>query len=65
MVREDKYVVLVSGTTSTGGTKARALRPLLTEPSLRVWSHLVLDQPTAKEVIQEVEEHRIRQREGN
>jgi hypothetical protein len=31
--------------------RANALRPLLTNPKLHVWSELVLDVPTAKELL--------------
>jgi hypothetical protein len=47
---EGKYVVLVAGTTRRGGNRAKPLLPLLTEPTLRVWSHLCLDVSTAREV---------------
>src|SRR4051812_20370667 len=42
----NKFVVLLSGpcgATDCGRTRTDALRPLLTQPKLRVWSHLVCD----------------------
>lgn len=54
MVRTgDKYVVLVGGPCGDCGiSKTAALRPLLEEPSLRVWSHLVLDAGTAEQLLE-------------
>jgi hypothetical protein len=52
MVKDGKNVVLVSGPTRDGGSRTKALLPLLTEPSLRVWSHLCLDVATAEEVVE-------------
>lgn len=54
MVRsKDKHVVLVGGPCGDcGRPKADALRPLLEEPGLRVWSHLVLDAGTAEKLLE-------------
>lgn len=49
---EDKYVVLLAGPCGEcGRTKTDALLPLLTQPNLRVWSHLVTDLDTARELL--------------
>ncbi len=51
--RKDKYVVVVAGPCGTcKRTKVKALRPLLQSPSLRVWTHLVLDARTAQELLE-------------
>lgn len=48
----DRHVLLVAGPCSVcGKTKARALRPLLTQRSLRVCNHLVTDVATAGELL--------------
>jgi DNA-binding transcriptional regulator LsrR (DeoR family) len=50
--RSDKHVILIAGPArGTRGAKARALRCLLKEPSLRVWTHLVTDVATARAVL--------------
>jgi hypothetical protein len=50
--REDKYVVLFAGPCGEcGHTKTSALVPLLTEPRLRLWTHLVTDVQTASELL--------------
>lgn len=50
--REDKYVVLFAGPCGEcGQTKTSALVPLLTEPRLRLWTHLVTDVQTASELL--------------
>jgi DNA-binding transcriptional regulator LsrR (DeoR family) len=47
-----KYVVLLSGPCSECGvSKTEALLPLLTEPSLRLWTHLITDVQTASELV--------------
>jgi len=49
---EDKYVVLLAGPCGEcGRLKTDALLPLLTQPNLRVWSHLVTDLDTASELL--------------
>jgi hypothetical protein len=49
---EDRHVVLVAGPCSVcRKTKAKALRPLLTQRSLRVCNHLVTDVATAGELL--------------
>ncbi len=48
----DKHVILVAGPCSRcQQPKADALRPLLTEPALAVWSKLVMDVTTARELL--------------
>jgi DNA-binding transcriptional regulator LsrR (DeoR family) len=51
--RSDKHVVLVAGSTADGKSKAKALVPLLSQRSLRIWDHLVLDTRTAQGVCSE------------
>ena len=49
--RPGKYVVLSGGPCGDcGAPKTEALRPLLTEPSLRAWTHLALDREAAKQL---------------
>lgn len=49
---EDKYVVLLAGPCGEcAESKTRALLPLLTEPKLRLWTHLVTDVQTASELL--------------
>jgi DNA-binding transcriptional regulator LsrR (DeoR family) len=49
---EDKHVVLLAGPCGEcGRLKTDALLPLLTRPELRVWSHLVTDLDTARELL--------------
>lgn len=52
MARTDgKYVVLVAGPCGEcGEPKVDALRPLLANPDLRLWTHLVTDAQTAQEL---------------
>jgi len=48
----NKYVVLVAGPCGECGTpKAQALKPLLANDKLRLWSHLVTDAGTATELL--------------
>jgi hypothetical protein len=50
----DKAVILISGPChGCKQSRSRALLPLLAEPSLRVWTHLVTDVRTASEVLEE------------
>ncbi len=50
--RKDKYVVLVSGPCGKcGRTRSDALKPLVENPKLKVWTQLVLDLDTAKELV--------------
>ena len=52
--QENKYVVLVAGPCNLcGALKTNALRPLLKEEGLRMWSHLVTDLGTAKAVLED------------
>ncbi|OHB83820.1 MAG: hypothetical protein A2V98_15765 [Planctomycetes bacterium RBG_16_64_12] len=49
---EDKHVVLLARPCAVcGALKTDALRPLLTSPELRVWTHLVLDVDTASSLL--------------
>jgi DNA-binding transcriptional regulator LsrR (DeoR family) len=53
--KKHKYVVLISGPSSRSvsiRTRSDALRPLLSQ-DLRVWTHLVTDTGTAREVLQD------------
>ncbi|HBT75560.1 MAG TPA: hypothetical protein DEB39_01250, partial [Planctomycetaceae bacterium] len=56
MAREKngKYVVLVAGPCGEcGATKKHALHPLLANEQLRLWTHLVTDARTARELLDE------------
>ncbi len=54
--RPDKYVVLLAGPCSEcGTTKTEAMLPLLTQPELRLWTHLVTDVQTAAELLSPTE----------
>ena len=49
---KDKHVVLVAGPCGVcGRTKEDALIPLIEEPSLKIWSHLVTDAQTADRLL--------------
>ena len=49
-----RHVVLIARQCGRCGmTRAKALRPLLTSPRLRVWSELVMDEATADELVNE------------
>lgn len=49
--KQEKYVVLCGGPCAEcGEPKTEALRPLLTNPSLRAWTHLVLDREAARQL---------------
>ena len=48
-----KYVVLVAGPCGEcGASKKNALRPLLANEKLRLWTHLIVDAKTAKELLE-------------
>lgn len=50
--KEDKYVVLVGGPCGEcGKLKTEALRPLLANEKLRLWTHLITDIRTANELL--------------
>jgi hypothetical protein len=47
-----KYVIVVAGPCGQcGRTRTDTLYPLLTVPSLKVWTHLIVDFPTAHELL--------------
>lgn len=49
----DKYVVLIAGPCGEcGASKVNALRPLLANENLRLWTHLVTDSKTARELLE-------------
>lgn len=51
---KDKYVILIAGPCEVPGcnvTKIQALKPLMTQPSLRVFNRLVTDAGTAQELM--------------
>ncbi len=51
--RNDKHVVLVAGPCGECGcSKHEALRPLLANEKLRLWTHLVTDAKTARELLE-------------
>ena len=53
----DKYVVLLAGPChECGHTKTQALAPLLEQPGLRLWTHLVSDLRTAHELVKAKED---------
>jgi DNA-binding transcriptional regulator LsrR (DeoR family) len=55
--RPDKYVVLLAGPChGCSRTKTKALAPLLRQPNLRLWTHLVSDLNTAHELVKAGEE---------
>jgi len=55
--RPDKYVVLLAGPChGCSHTKTKALVPLLRQPNLRLWTHLVSDLMTAHELVKAGEE---------
>ena len=50
--RTGKYIVLVAGPCGEcGATKKNALRPLLANENLRLWTHLIVDAKTAKDLL--------------
>ena len=55
---KDKHVVLIARQCGVcGKTRAAALRPLLKSPHLRVWSDLVMDEATARDLLNNVPEN--------
>jgi hypothetical protein len=51
--QKNKHVILMARQCGIcGRTRAEALRPLLTNPELKVFSSLVLDAATARELLQ-------------
>jgi hypothetical protein len=54
MVERGQHVILIARQCGACGmTRARALRPLLTRPDLKVWSHIVMDLASAKDLLSE------------
>lgn len=52
--KDNKYVVVVVGPCGVcGESKAKAVRPLLESPNLKVWTDLVMDLTTAEELLAE------------
>lgn len=52
-----KYVVLVAGPCGEcGASKKEALQPLIANQDLRLWTHLVTDARTARELLEDVDE---------
>jgi hypothetical protein len=50
--KRNHYVVLTCGPCRIcGQSKAAAIYPLLTNPSLRMWTHLIIDRGTAQEIL--------------
>ena len=55
--KRDRHVLLIArqcGLCEPRRTKAKALRPILKNPHMRVFSRLILDSPTAFELLQGV-----------
>ena len=46
-----KHVILVGSPSLRGKSKGKAIRPLLEQPNLRVFNHLILDVPTATDLL--------------
>jgi hypothetical protein len=52
MVKRGKHVILIARQCGVCGmTRARGLRPLLTRAELKVWSHIVMDLASAKDLL--------------
>lgn len=47
----DKHVILISGPSPSLKPKTRGLRPLMSNPKLRVFNHLITDFPTARALL--------------
>jgi len=65
--RADKRVLLVVAPSESGRSKADALVPLLTQPRLALWTDLVIDAPSAENVVSIVSasaRHRSREESG-
>lgn len=53
--KKNKHVVLIARSCGIcGKTRARALRPLLSVPRLKVWSEVVMDEATGRELLTRV-----------
>ena len=51
---KNKHVLLIARQCGICGmTRANALRPLLTAPALRLWSELVMDEVTARDLLRD------------
>ncbi|GMU92170.1 MAG: hypothetical protein AMXMBFR4_12280 [Candidatus Hydrogenedentota bacterium] len=46
-----KHVILIADPSPSSRNKAKALRPLMVGPTLRVFNHLTTDVPTAKDLL--------------
>lgn len=46
-----KHVILIAGPSPSSRNKAKALRPLMVGPTLRVFNHLTTEVPTAKDLL--------------
>ena len=52
LVKQGRHVILIARQCGVCGmTRARGLRPLLTQPDLKVWSHVLMDIATARELL--------------
>ena len=50
--KSDKYVVVTCAPCNDcNKKKTEAIRPLLENPNLRMWTHLIIDRPTAEELV--------------
>jgi DNA-binding transcriptional regulator LsrR (DeoR family) len=49
-----RRVLLLAGPSPGGRSRADALLPLLTQPRLRLWTHLALDSGTAEQILNEI-----------
>ena len=50
--KSDKYVVVTCAPCNDcNAKKTEAIRPLLENPNLRMWTHLIIDRPTAEELV--------------
>jgi hypothetical protein len=56
--RKRHVVLLARQCGLCGRSRADSLRPLLTQDKLKVWSHLVMDIPTARELLDKAQPHK-------
>jgi DNA-binding transcriptional regulator LsrR (DeoR family) len=60
-----KFVVLIArqcGKCETQSTRAKALLPIMTNPKLKLFTHVVMDSPTAEELLKEFEKTKPKER---